>query len=291
MIRCHLPSDRWEGETAELDEAEARHLVGVMRVREGARIGLLDGAGRTGEADVVSAGKRSATLRILSRQMAGPRVPRRILAQALVREQKMDWLIQKAVELGVSEIWPLQTDHAVVKIRPADAAKKAARWQAIALAACKQSGNPWLPRIASPRPMAEALSELGGMPACFGALQEGVVPLPEFFGRLHREACPAVTLFIGPEGDFSAGEVEALLAAGVRPVTFGPIVFRVETAAVFILSALQYEWMGRGQGAGDRGQGTGDRGQWTGDRGQETGTGDRDRGQEAEVRSPRSEVR
>jgi 16S rRNA (uracil1498-N3)-methyltransferase len=283
MIRCHLPSDRWEGETAELDEAEARHLVGVMRVREGARIGLLDGAGRTGEADVVSAGKRSATVRILSRQMAGPRVPRRILAQALVREQKMDWLIQKAVELGVSEIWPLQTDHAVVKIRPADAAKKAARWQAIALAACKQSGNPWLPRIASPRPMAEALSELGGMPACFGALQEGAVPLPEFFGRLHREACPAVTLFIGPEGDFSAGEVEALLAAGVRPVTFGPIVFRVETAAVFVLSSLQYEWMGRGE-TGDRGQGAGDRGQGAGDRGQGAG----DRKPRSEVRGPRS---
>ncbi|HOO21495.1 MAG TPA: RsmE family RNA methyltransferase [Kiritimatiellia bacterium] len=243
MIRCYLPPGGWEGETAELDEAESRHLAGVMRVREGARIGLLDGAGRTGEAEVVSAGKRSATVRIRSRRMADPRVPRRILMQALVREQKMDWLIQKAVELGVSEIRPMQTDHAVVRIRPAEAAKKAARWQAIALAACKQSGNPWLPRIEAPRPLAEVLGELGGVPACFGALQEGAVPLPAFFGRLRRENGPAVGLFIGPEGDFSGAEVEALLAAGVQPVTFGPIVLRVETAAVFILSALQYEWM------------------------------------------------
>nr|HPJ58078.1 16S rRNA (uracil(1498)-N(3))-methyltransferase [Kiritimatiellia bacterium] len=87
MIRCYLPPGGWEGETAELDEAESRHLAGVMRVREGARIGLLDGAGRTGEAEVVSAGKRSATVRILSRRMTDPRVPRRILMQALVREQ------------------------------------------------------------------------------------------------------------------------------------------------------------------------------------------------------------
>ena len=80
-------------------------------------------------------------------------------------------------------------------------------------------------------------------PACFGALQENAVPLPEFFGPLRRENCPQIAMFIGPEGDFSASEVAALLAAGARPVTFGPIVLRVETAALFILSALQYAWL------------------------------------------------
>jgi len=69
------------------------------------------------------------------------------------------------------------------------------------------------------------------------------VPLPELFGRLRNENCPQVAMFIGPEGDFSPAEVEAMLSAGVQPVTFGPIVLRVETAALFILSALQYAWM------------------------------------------------
>ena len=78
--------------------------------------------------------------------------------------------------------------------------------------------------------------------ACFGALQPGAVPLPEFFGRLRWENCPRVALFIGPEGDFSPAEVAALHAAGVQPVTLGPVVLRVETAALFILSALQYAW-------------------------------------------------
>ncbi len=249
MIRCHLPSDRWEGETAELDQTESRHLVAVMRVREGARIGLLDGAGRRGEAEVIAAGKRGTTVRILSRELAKPWTPKRVLVQALVREQKMDWLIQKEVEVGVGEILPLQTEHAVVKIRPEAVEKKVSRWRSIALAACKQSGNPWLPRIAPVQTLPAVLADLAGRPgaACFGALRDGAEPLPALFGRLRREGCPQVAMFIGPEGDFSSVETGALLAAGVKPVTFGPIVFRVETAALFILSALQYAWMETGK--------------------------------------------
>ena len=245
MIRCFLPSKHWAADAAELDEAESKHLAGVLRAQAGDRIGLLDGEGRLGEAEVVVAHKKRTAIRILARTASAPFAPRRILAQALVREQKMDWLIQKAVELGVHEIWPLQTEQAVVKIRPEEAEKKAARWQAIALAACKQSGNPWLPKIAPARKLSAALAALRDAPgaACFGALQAGAVPLPEFFGRLRKENCPQIAAFIGPEGDFSAAEVAALLAAGIQPVTFGPIVFRVETAALFMLASLQYAWL------------------------------------------------
>ncbi|MGD9612597.1 MAG: 16S rRNA (uracil(1498)-N(3))-methyltransferase [Kiritimatiellia bacterium] len=245
MIRCYLPPGRWAGAQAELDEAESKHLAGVMRAQAGDRIEILDGAGRTGAAEVVAPHKKRTAIRILSQERSAPFAPRRILAQALVREQKMDWLIQKAVELGVHAIWPLQTERAVVKVRAEETARKAERWQAIALAACKQSGNPWLPEIAPPRPLAAALAALRAAPgaACFGALQAGAVPLPDYFGRLRRADCPQVAAFIGPEGDFSPAEVDALLAAGVQPVTFGPIVFRVETAALFMLSALQYAWL------------------------------------------------
>ena len=244
MIRCFLPADRWGTELAELDEEESKHLVSVLRAAPGLRLELLDGEGRVGAAEVVVPHKKRTSIRLLSTKSVAPFAPRRILVQALVREQKMDWLIQKAVELGVHEIWPLQTEQAVVRIRPEEAGKKAARWQAIARGACKQSGNPWLPAIAPVRGLSAALAALPpGGAACFGALQENAVPLPEFFGPLRRENCPQIAMFIGPEGDFSAGEVAALLAAGARPVTFGPIVFRVETAALFILSALQYAWL------------------------------------------------
>ena len=244
MIRCFLPADRWGAALAELDEEESKHLVSVLRAAPGLRIEVLDGEGRTGAAAVVAPHKKRTSIRLLSQTRAAPFAPRRILVQALVREQKMDWLIQKAVELGVHEIWPLQTEQAVVRIRPEEAGKKTARWQAIARGACKQSGNPWMPAIAPVRGLSAALAALPpGGAACFGALQENAVPLPEFFGPLRRENCPHIAMFIGPEGDFSAGEVAALLAAGARPVTFGPIVLRVETAALFILSALQYAWL------------------------------------------------
>ena len=151
MIRCYLPSDRWGSDLAELDEAESKHLAGVMRAQPGDRLEILDGAGRVGMAEVIAPHKKRTAIRLLSRTAVAPFAPRRILAQALVREQKMDWLIQKAVELGVHAIWPLQTERAVVRIRAEEAERKAARWQAIALAACKQSGNPWLPEIAPPR--------------------------------------------------------------------------------------------------------------------------------------------
>jgi len=243
MIRCYLPADDWSDEAAELNEAESKHLVSVMRAQAGTSIEILDGEGRRGAAEVIVPHKKHASIRILSQTLSDPFIPRRILVQSLVREQKMDWLIQKAVELGVHEIWPIQTEQTVVRIRPEQAERKAARWQAIALSACKQSGNPWMPRIFPVRSLTDVLSSPPSGAACFGALQENSVPLPAFFGRLRQENCPQVTMWIGPEGDFSPTEVEALLAAGVQPVTFGPIVFRVETAALFICSALQYAWL------------------------------------------------
>jgi len=243
MIRCFLPADQWADEVAELGESESKHLISVLRKKEGAQIEILDGAGRTGTAEVVAPHKKRTTIRIHSQSRAAPFVPRRILVQSLVREQKMDWLIQKAVELGVHEIRPIQTEQTVVRIRPEDAAKKAARWQAIALSACKQSGNPWMPLIHPVRSLKVEVAAPSPGAACFGALQDQSIPLSAYFSRLHEENCPQVTMWIGPEGDFSPAEVEALLAAGIQPVTFGPIIFRVETAALFICSALQYAWL------------------------------------------------
>ena len=244
MIRCYLPADRWKDGMVELEEAESKHLAAVMRVQAGDRIGLLDGEGRTGEGEVVEPHRKRTGIRIVSQARMTPVEPRRILVQALVREQKMDWLIQKAVELGVHEIWPLQTERAVVQIRAGEGEKKTARWQSIALAACKQSGNAWMPKITLPRGLEEALASLSqNGAACFGALQPGAVALPDFLGPLRREHYPQVAMFIGPEGDFSPGEVEKLLAGGVKPVTFGSMVLRVETAALFILSCVQYAWL------------------------------------------------
>ena len=171
--------------------------------------------------------------------------PRRVLVQALVREQKMDWLLQKAVELAVTDILPVQTEQCVVRISAAESSKKQRRWESIARAACLQSGNAWMPDIRPVRSLDAVLPELAKMApgAAFGALRPGAVPYPVWLRRAKAQNLPAVAVCVGPEGDFSNRESDALLAAGVAPVTLGPTVLRVETASLFMLSALRYEWL------------------------------------------------
>lgn len=246
MIRCqHEDSSLWvPGTAVELSEGESNHLCAVMRAEVGAAVTLLDGRGSVAEAELAHPHKKHAEVVIRSVAHAAAPVPRRILAQAVIRAERMDWLVQKAVELGgITEIWPLQTDWCVVRVPPAEAARKAARWQAVAWAACKQSGNPWLPEIAPVMRLDAAIARLAGRAACFGALQPGAVPLPDCLNALRRADCPEMAVFIGPEGDFTPAEVESLLAAGIHPVTLGENVLRVETASLFVLSAIKYAWL------------------------------------------------
>lgn len=228
-----------------LDEGESKHLAGVMRVEPGAEVELLDGAGRVGRGRVADACRKGVRLALEEIRTVAAPPPRRVLVQALVREQKMDLLIQKAVELSVSAIVPVQTAHCVARVARGEEEKKARRWREIAVSACKQSGNPWLPEIAPVRDLAAVLGSGAGWlaSAAFGALRPGARPLPEWLEGCRRKGTEELALFVGPEGDFSGAESDALLAAGVAPVTLGPIVFRVETASIFMLSAVQYEWM------------------------------------------------
>ena len=246
MIRCqHEDSSLWApGAAVELSESDSNHLCAVMRAEAGVAVTLLDGRGGIAEAELSRPHRKHAEVVVRSVSRAAPPVPRRILEQAVIRAERMDWLVQKAVELGgVTEIWPLQTDWCVVRVPPADAERKADRWRAVAWAACKQSGNPWLPRIAPAMRLDAAIARLTGRDACFGALQPGAVPLPDCLTALRRADCPELAVFIGPEGDFTPAEVSSLLAAGVRPVTLGENVLRVETASLFVLSAIKYAWL------------------------------------------------
>lgn len=266
MIRVFHPAaaDWTPGAPLELSAEESHHLCSVLRSPAGTPLVLLDGAGRTADALLETPHKKHAIVRIppdAPPVLAPPPRFRRILLQALIREQRMDAVIQKAVELGASEIWPLQTNHAIVRIDPRDAPRKTERWTSIALAACKQSGNPWLPEILPPQTLRQALDRLAArsIRAFYGALVPGAIPLPDLLRELVPPPTPssssesqpasrpsslvtrhpALAAIIGPEGDFSPAEY-ALLAQtpSLRPATFGPLVLRAETAAIFALSAL-----------------------------------------------------
>jgi 16S rRNA (uracil1498-N3)-methyltransferase len=142
----------------------------------------------------------------------------------------MDWIIQKAVELGATGILPWQAERSVLKLDGERAAKRLAHWQGVAIAACEQCGRNRLPRIDAPGRLADVLARSQGR------RQVVLSPLPGAAADpIWREAC---ALVIGPEGGFSPAELATLTAAGAASLTLGPRILRTETAGLAALSAL-----------------------------------------------------
>lgn len=237
MARFLLPAEHWIVEPA-LRGDEARHLAQVLRIKPGATITVFDGCGRRARAEVVSVSRDHVPLALGPPEHAAPPAPAITLAQAIPKGKNMDLIVQKAVELGVAAIQPLVTRNTVVQ--PGD--RKAEKWRRIALEACKQCGQDTLPHIADPMPLDSWLADKGESPdlRLIASLAPGARPLREI---LHSyPGTTAATLLIGPEGDFTGTETTAALTAGFLPATLGSIVLRVETATLFCLSALRYEF-------------------------------------------------
>lgn len=238
MPRFFLSPEAW-GEVALLEGDEARHLGQVLRAGEGERVTVFDGRGRSADAEVIEVAKRAVRLRLgESRKSAAP-VPEVTLAQAVPKGKTMDLIVQKAVELGVAVIQPLVTRHAVA--RPD--ARKAEKWQRVALEACKQCGQDWLPEVREPRDLGGWLERQvpdEGELRLIASLAEGALPMREV---LREAGIPRkLVVLVGPEGDFSPPETTLAVARGYRPLSLGPLVLRVETASLCCLAGIRYEF-------------------------------------------------
>ena len=241
--RCYVPPERWGSEVVALDADNLHHLRDVLRHVEGAPLTLFDGVGREAEAELVAGpGRGSFTARVRSVVQHPPPAVELILLQAVPKTPRMDWLIEKAVELGVSEVHPMQTARTVVSLADERIERKAARWQRLAVAAARQCGTPWLTRILPPAPFAETLAR-GTWDALFvGSLEPDAPPFREIVADVRAAAPRRLARLIGPEGDFTPDEYAAARRAGARAVRFGAAVLRVETAALFGLALLAYEF-------------------------------------------------
>jgi 16S rRNA (uracil1498-N3)-methyltransferase len=237
MPRFLLPPDAWT-DHPKLTGDEARHLAQVLRIRRGDRITVFDGCGRSAIAEVIAVERDHVPLRLLESTHRPPIRPRITLTQAIPKGKHMEWIVQKAVELGVASIQPLVTDRTIV--HPGDG--KTEKWQRIALEACKQCGQDHLPAIAEPTGFHEWITTISTDRSThiIASLAPGARPLREIL-REHRETTD-ITLLVGPEGDFAPNETKAAIDAGFLPATLGSIVLRVETAALFCLSAVRYEF-------------------------------------------------
>jgi len=229
------------GEVVTLDEGDSHHAARVLRLEAGAEVGLLDGAGRRLGARVVGVDRRATRVRIeREERVAAP--PRVGLAPTCLKGKAMDYLVQKATELGVARLSPLVTERAVVRLDPGDtdgdAERRVADWTRTAVEACKQCGNPWLPVIDRPVTLEAFLA--GRRPGLLlvASLRADARPLR---GLLSGGVVDGVTLVLGPEGDFTPAEEDRLREAGARPMGLGPLVLRAETAAVAGLAVVQYE--------------------------------------------------
>jgi 16S rRNA (uracil1498-N3)-methyltransferase len=240
MPRFLLPPAAWDAPAPALDGDEAKHLAQVLRARAGDTITVFDGNGRRAAATILDVARDRVALRLGEVDSPAAPAPRITLAQSIPKGKTMDLVVRKSVELGVAAIVPLVTRHTVV--HPGEG--KADKWRRAALEACKQCGQDTLPEITETASFASWLASLTapapGELRLIASLAPGAKPLRDIL-RDHPET-PAATLLVGPEGDFSPEETSAALAAGFLPATLGTIVLRVETATMFCLSALRYEF-------------------------------------------------
>lgn len=234
MTRIYLEPPLLEGNEIPLPEEAFRHLVQVLRLREGESFTAFCGDGGEYEATLTAVAKRSAMLRLGQRREVDRESPLDLcLAQCVSKGDRMDYTIQKAVELGVRRIHPLLSARSVVKLDGERWEKKLEHWRGVVISACEQSGRTRLPELAAPQALERWL------PACAEpGLRLTLDPLAES-GIAGLPAANSVTLLIGPEGGLAENEIRQAATAGFRGLRVGPRILRTETAGVAVMAALQ----------------------------------------------------
>ena len=238
MTRIHLPLPLASGQTLSLPEGAARHLVQVLRLQPGECFTAFNGEGGEFAAELLSAGKREATARIgafddVSRE-SGLHVT---LAQCVSKGERMDYTLQKAVELGVSEIVPLLSSRSVVRMDAERWEKKLEHWRGIIVSACEQSGRTRIPRLHPVTELSRWLPLAGT-----GALKLTLAPQTAASLRSVEPRGRPVILLVGPEGGLGADEIALAQRQDFLTVKMGPRILRTETAGVVCLANIQLLW-------------------------------------------------
>ena len=221
---------------------DVNHIRNVLRMRPGDKVMVSDGKERDYCCRLKEIGCDRVIADILEEKPAETELPARLyLFQGLPKSDKMELIIQKAVELGAVRIVPVATENAVVKLEPKREANKRRRWQAIAESAAMQSKRSLIPEVARVLSFKEALEDAAGSDVALFAYehQKGMAGTREELARVAPGQ--RIALFIGPEGGFAPQEVLQAEAAGFRPVSLGKRILRTETAGLALLSILMLQ--------------------------------------------------
>jgi 16S rRNA (uracil1498-N3)-methyltransferase len=247
MHRFYIAPENWDSRDLTLRDAEAHHARDVLRMIRGERAVVFNGRGREITAEIVDLSKGEVRLRKLHESETPPLRCRITLGQAIPKGKNMDLIIQKAVEIGAVEIAPLISERTIVDLDKKEANQKQAKWQQIAIEAAKQCGQNWLPQIQMPQKPKDFFFHIGNFDLrLIGSLQLDAIHLKKILANYveqHRDRPASVLMMVGPEGDFTPAELALAKSYGCQPITLGPIILRVETAAIYCLSVLSYELM------------------------------------------------
>lgn len=241
MSHFFITSGQIAGDYLTIVGEDVNHMKNVLRMRTGEAFTAADEAGMFYHCEVDTLEKEQVTAKIMWKEQGISELASKIyLFQGLPKSDKMELIIQKAVELGAYEIVPVATKRAIVKLDAKKEASKLKRWQAIAEGAAKQSGRMLVPKISEVKTFGEALqmAQALDMNVIPYECARGMEATREIFGSIQPGM--SVGIFIGPEGGFEESEVEKAQEMNVKPVTLGKRILRTETAGLTTLSILMY---------------------------------------------------
>ena len=238
LTRVHVPGPLAAGRMCAVKGDAATRLARVLRLSAGDALILFDGQGGQYAARIEAIGKGTVDVAVLERQLIERESPLSLtLAQGVSRGERMDWVVQKGTELGVSRLVPVLSERSVVRLDPKQAQSKQRHWQRVAVAACEQSGRDRIPQVAAPVALVQFLESLSPGGTRLLLSPEGLVTL---------ESLPPpagdIIVLIGPEGGLTEEEGRAARGQGFTALRLGPRVLRTETAAVAALALLQHRF-------------------------------------------------
>ena len=233
MHRLFLADASRDGRELTIEGREAHHALHVLRMKRGEEVTVLDGKGGEFRCVVRETGRHSLTVEVMDSKVT-ERPPYEVaLFQALPKGKAFETILQKATELGAHRIMPLITERVLTR------AEKHEKWQWIMIDAMKQCGNPWMPILDAPHKFSEATERVKEFDlSLVGSLHEGRRHPREW---LEAKGLSTVAIWVGPEGDFTPKEMNALMNASVKPMSLGRLVLRSDTAAISALAIVNYE--------------------------------------------------